>query len=515
MRTLGFRRTLSEELNTVLYAEHCEIALSGTGEVPKIKWLNVAKEGEYRGHWQGQFALTRAVFNSFVKNLRAHPQFKLGPVEVGGKTITAGSQPTIQFDFEHASEQGPTQGSIPELGAPAPAWALDLEVRDGADGKAQLWALAQLGDRIRGYIGNDEYRQTSIAFNMQGVDFETREAIGPTLTSIAFTNNPFLRNLESIAASRRSGQPQLAAIEPTVSGVAPLESPNGDPDMNAEALKKAYDKLRARLCSALKVTTLAADDDLADAVEGATAGAAAGTELAADLGVDMGAAKQAIADLMSMKAEHEAALAEIASILDANASADMAVAEQDVAQIMAANQWQAQPGMGMALSARRALVVSEHLKTVKPLNGAKTLSVGQVINETQVGRQKFMTEYGIKPPGEAGAVDVATLTSSLVAARGGQQLAITPKTPAPVTLSAVPGAPLPGAAGAAPVALPIDPRTAEGAAGVVDVRHLAGRNPTEQLITHLKNTQPGFAAQPWLQQCRQASAFKKTHQIQA
>lgn len=172
-----------------------------TGEtkpIPEVKWIHVANEGEFAGHAQGAFEFTREVFASFVANLRRDPRFTPGDDGVG-------SQPVLQFDYEHASEMPPTSGTIPSNGVPAVGWVLDLQVREAEDGSgtAELWALAKLGERIRGQIAADEYRWVSIAFVLQSVDPVTGEPRGPRLTSIAFTNKPFLRDLRPLAASER------------------------------------------------------------------------------------------------------------------------------------------------------------------------------------------------------------------------------------------------------------------------------------------------------------------------
>lgn len=171
-----------------------------TGEakpIPEVKWIHVANEGEFSGHAQGAFELTREVFQAFITNLRRDPRFTPGDDGIG-------SEPVLQFDYEHASEMPPTAGSIPSSGVPAVGWVLDLQVREAEDGSgaAELWALAKLGEKIRGQIAADEYRWVSIAFVLESVDPVTGEQRGPRLTSIAFTNKPFLRDLRPLAASQ-------------------------------------------------------------------------------------------------------------------------------------------------------------------------------------------------------------------------------------------------------------------------------------------------------------------------
>lgn len=163
-------------------------------EVPKRKWIHVATEGSFAGHGDGEFTLDLGVFKAFIERLHADPQYKAGDDGIG-------TNPVIPFDYEHASEMPPTEGSIPSGGAPAPAWVLDLKVEKGEDGKVQLWAYAELGDQIRKQMLANEYRFVSIAFTLESVDPVTAEPAGPKLTSIAFTNHPFLRDLTPYAAS--------------------------------------------------------------------------------------------------------------------------------------------------------------------------------------------------------------------------------------------------------------------------------------------------------------------------
>lgn len=166
--------------------------------VPKYKWLHVASEGEFDGHADGSFKLDSSVFQEFIDNFHADPRYK-APTGAIVEGEASGLADVIPFDFEHASELAATEGSIPATGAPAPAWAMEVEMRDGPSGK-QLWAYAHLGKTIRKYIASNEYRHVSIAFALDSADPESAESIGARLSSIAFTNHPFLRGLTSIAA---------------------------------------------------------------------------------------------------------------------------------------------------------------------------------------------------------------------------------------------------------------------------------------------------------------------------
>lgn len=497
-----------------LIAESQTFKLAGLGEVPQYKWIHVASGGQYLGHGQGQFTLTREVFESFQRNLRRDPRYQVGPVEVDGRTIQAGSKPTIQFDFEHSSEQPPFAGSIPQFGNPAPGWVLDLDIRTGPEGEPQLWSLSKLGDRIRGYIANDEYHQTSIAFSMKGKDFRTNESVGPVLTSIAFTNNPFLKQIESMAASRLAaqmasgagaGQAAPSGVEPSASGVAPLESPNGDPTMSDADAKNLFERFRLAVCSALNIRTLANDEEIVKAAEDASAGAAVADAGAASVGTDREGFKAALEGIMAEREMHAQALAEIDAMLQGGAAADQQVAAEDVAAVMTAQSLGDNALLRDALTARRSVMLADHMKSVPLQAKWDRHTPTQLMNETRVARQHFLSAHGIQPAGEGAAIDHKTLTTSLVAAAGGAQL--TPPAVAPVVRMT--------AAPAVPASRVIPPEAASPpAGGVIDVRALSGRNATEKVFSHLRANDASFQSLSWEEQCRHAYNFRQTHQVQ-
>jgi hypothetical protein len=184
---------LGAPLRWQLTAEEPE-AEGEAAPTPELKWIHVASAGTFQGH-SNPFTLDEAVFDSFIKNFHANPQYKLGAAGHGEAKV-------LPFDYEHASEMMPTEGSIPQFGAVAPAWALELEKRTSPEGELQLWALAKLGSVIQEQIANENYQFVSIAFT-DGIDPVSGAEVGPMLTSIAFTNHPFLKMLTPIAARDR------------------------------------------------------------------------------------------------------------------------------------------------------------------------------------------------------------------------------------------------------------------------------------------------------------------------
>ena len=164
-------------------------------EKGKLVWLHAAYEGEFKGY-RFPMALTKEFFASLIANIHRDPQFKAG--EDG-----YGTAPVVRMDYEHVSAMPPTEGSIPEKGAPAPGWVCDAEMRPGDGGRTDFWVLCELGEKLAEQIQKREQRFLSIDAPLKSKDPVSGEDRGPKLRALAVTNDPFLRDLEpmSIAAS--------------------------------------------------------------------------------------------------------------------------------------------------------------------------------------------------------------------------------------------------------------------------------------------------------------------------
>ncbi|MEE9395169.1 MAG: phage protease [Planctomycetota bacterium] len=158
-------------------------------------WIQISTAGEYFGHSGGPFELNREAFECIIRNFQAHPSFELDPVTGFGQADV------IAFDFSHASEEPPAMVGV--QGAPAQSWALDLEIRTDEKGD-QLWALTRWLEPARSYVQQQKYKWTSVAVFPEAVDPKTGEDIGWYMSSIAFTNDPFIQGMTPIAA-RRAG----------------------------------------------------------------------------------------------------------------------------------------------------------------------------------------------------------------------------------------------------------------------------------------------------------------------
>lgn len=454
-------------------------------EVPRYMWVHCANEGRYEGHHQGPFDLTRKVFESFVKNFRAHPQFKQGSLELdGGRgTHAGGIAPVLQYDYEHASECAPWEGSIPASGAPACAWALDCEIRNRPDNRAGFWVFTELLDPLRAQIAARQQRWVSIAFALESVHWITREPLGPMLTSIAITNHPFMLDLEPLAAAnRRTSQPARAAVP---SSGKPSEAP-GDAREPTRTGAPMEDKLRERICRALKIQALADDATVGAAVEETTAAAGGVKGLLEALGVkDVDAAMKTIPELRSARDQLSAALSELDSLLGQDAAADAGMSKVDVGAAMKAGKLTG-TGAEEALSAyRQSLIDGEIGKVRATKKPGETVKLSEVRAAREVGRKAFLTKYGVSN------TDLQHLSSTLVAAPGGQQVTA----PAP---------------GTAPIV--IEPRSDTGKP-VVDLTGVPGPNPTLRFVAHLSATDKSFAALPYDKRVKRASELRKTVEL--
>jgi phage I-like protein len=160
------------------------------GTPVRLVWVNLAVPGRFRGHRAGEFELNDAVFAQVKTNFDRDGL-------------------PVHFDFEHASESDPTEGTIPERGAPAQGWVHRIEVRAGG-----LWGLTEWLDYARTGIKAGSFGFISPAIRFNSRDRVTGENIGARLTSAALTNSPFLTRLAPpIAASDRGATAEWEEAE--------------------------------------------------------------------------------------------------------------------------------------------------------------------------------------------------------------------------------------------------------------------------------------------------------------
>lgn len=476
---------------------------------PEYKWIHAANTGVFKGHHQGEFQITPATFAELIRNFRGDPKYGVGEVELSTGPVECGAQPVVQFDYEHASEMAPWEGSIPTSGAPACGWVLELETRPDPDGDgAQLWVLGKLGQQIRGQIDRDEYGSVSIAWNPKGIHWVTGEPIGAVLTSVAFTNHPFIRDLEPLAAANRAAghnsrselQPRAQSTEAHGDGHPP---PIGDP-MTAPLTAE----LRTRLCAIYRLNPAADDGSVIRAAENASS---AGNDLAGllkALGVgDPAAALATVPDLMAARSKLQDLLTQFDALLRGDAAADAEVAEQDVAAAMSSRRY-TDPSVVPALAAHRLSAIQTE---ISKLPADKQRDVGETRLARSRGRLAFLQHYGVNlNPAQQ------HLSQTFVAGPGvaGNSVQYAPPLPAPMSLATFGG----------PVQYPAPPQygvprpgqplqlSQQLPAPTVDLSQYSGRNVTEQIIAYLSSVDVGFSKLPHGQQIQRASQWRKQHE---
>ena len=166
------------------------------------RWVQIAYSGSFKGHASGEFEFTRDLFAQVIANFRAHPSYKAGAEGSPPVDLDAGRFDVVPWDFHHASEQAPTSGTIPVAGAPAQAWVCELAIRDQPDGSCQLWAYTRFLDPLRQYVREGRYKWCSVSLYMNARDPQSGAPIGPYLSSVAATNDPFLQGMVPLVASR-------------------------------------------------------------------------------------------------------------------------------------------------------------------------------------------------------------------------------------------------------------------------------------------------------------------------
>lgn len=157
------------------------------------RWMQIAGEGLYLGHPRGPFDFNDRVFDEIVRNLRALPEYKPGPDGVGTSRV-------IPYDWRHASEQSALEGGAAAIAAQvAQGWIWDVQKRLLPDGTLGLFALSEMLEPAKSLIDQEKIRWTSVCVWPDSVDRESGQKIGCYLSSVALTNDPFVRGMVPIS----------------------------------------------------------------------------------------------------------------------------------------------------------------------------------------------------------------------------------------------------------------------------------------------------------------------------
>lgn len=169
-------------------AEAAEIEKKGQ----RYTWIQISKSGSWAGHESGAFTLSKAHFESAIRELSRR-------------------QNPLSFDYEHAS------ASCIPTHAPAAGWSDQLEIR-GEPGQEELWAYTKLTKRAVAEIQDDEYRYISPTWMFDHPDRELgdEKTILASLHSVALTNVPFLDGMQPVTLkgqmSRLASIGRLASV---------------------------------------------------------------------------------------------------------------------------------------------------------------------------------------------------------------------------------------------------------------------------------------------------------------
>lgn len=136
-------------------------------------WVQIAKEGAWKGHAAGEFELTNDTFSEMLDNFEKQEN-------------------PIPVTYEHPRHHGD--------GSPIPAagWIHELEVRG-----SKLYALVEWVEDAAHLIKKGAYRFCSIVFG-PSVDRETGDECGVELFELGITNEPFIDGMEPMRLSARA-----------------------------------------------------------------------------------------------------------------------------------------------------------------------------------------------------------------------------------------------------------------------------------------------------------------------
>jgi hypothetical protein len=194
-------------------------AFAADGEPAGLKWIQCCKAGTYLGHPKfAKIEWNAEVFQKIVDNLHKHPGYKAGADGIGCARV-------IPWDYEHENEIRAQSGGIPRDGLPAASWTYDLRVTKSPEGEAQLWALTEWLPQAREQIETGVYQGCSVCVLPSYIDPVSGVDQGPTMTSIALTNSPFIQGMEPLAATLEQFGPAESPLEVLVGIRSALELP--------------------------------------------------------------------------------------------------------------------------------------------------------------------------------------------------------------------------------------------------------------------------------------------------
>lgn len=225
----------------------------GDDPTSNTRWHQIALEGEWDGHWQGPFSLTRRDFEQIELNAQRNVD--------------------TLVDYEHSSLKLFMGGK-----AEAAAWISALQIRDGDDGVARLFGRFDWTPVAAKHIRDREYRYLSPAIGWKTRDRKTGTDLGAALLSVALTNTPFLEELPEVRLNSAVALAHLQAKEQVTMALSQEQfaqltgalglSADAKPEdaIAAVALTKTRSASMERICAALSLDASSDVEVVASAV---------------------------------------------------------------------------------------------------------------------------------------------------------------------------------------------------------------------------------------------------------
>lgn len=177
------------------------------------KWIQLCTAGRYV--YRGQpVEITGETFDRMIDNFRAHPAFNAGaramlgkPLDEAAKLGAAITGGVVALNFDH-----------PPHGAPRPGhgWFLDVERRGD-----QLWGLCWFDAEAHAGMLAGTWKWTSIEWSSETTN-NRGEKIGPYLSGVALTNDPFITGMTPIQMARPASPGPVVWFGPVADVVCEL-----------------------------------------------------------------------------------------------------------------------------------------------------------------------------------------------------------------------------------------------------------------------------------------------------
>lgn len=179
------------------------------------KWIQLCTAGRYVYRDQ-PVEITGETFDRMIQNFRAHPAFDAGARSILGKPLDEAAKlgaaimsGVVALNFDH-----------PPHGAPRPGhgWFLDVERRGD-----QLWGLCWFDAEAHAGMLAGTWKWTSIEWSSETLDNRGQE-IGPYLSGVALTNDPFITGMTPIQLSRPAAPGPVVWFGPVADVLCSLRS---------------------------------------------------------------------------------------------------------------------------------------------------------------------------------------------------------------------------------------------------------------------------------------------------